>query len=112
MLKIDLLRHGETTLSHTLRGSTDDDLTELGWSQMQQTIDQSLQAFIQQQAAWDVIFSSPLKRCRLFAETVAAQQHKPIFYDADLQEMHFGDWEALPTQVIYENEPELLANFF
>ncbi len=112
MLKIDLLRHGETTLSHTLRGSTDDDLTELGWSQMQQTIDQSLQAFIQQQAAWDVIFSSPLKRCRLFAETVAVQQHKPIFYDADLQEMHFGDWEALPTQVIYENEPELLANFW
>ena len=37
-LKIDLLRHGETTLSHTLRGSTDDDLTELGWQQMQQTI--------------------------------------------------------------------------
>ena len=57
MLKIDLLRHGETTLSHTLRASTDDDLTELGWSQMQKTIDQTLQASIQQQAAWDVIFS-------------------------------------------------------
>ena len=82
MLKIDLLRHGETTLSHTLRGSTDDDLTELGWSQMQQTIDQSLQTSLQQQAAWEVIFSSPLKRCRLFAETVAVQQPKPMFYDA------------------------------
>ena len=116
MLKIDLLRHGETTLSHTLRGSTDDDLTELGWAQMQQTIDQFLhvskQDSMHHHIQWDVIFSSPLKRCRLFAETVAVQQHKPIFYDADLQEMHFGDWEALPTQVIYENEPELLANFW
>ena len=26
--------------------------------------------------------------------------------------MHFGDWEALSTQYIYENEPELLANFW
>ncbi|TCB50634.1 histidine phosphatase family protein [Acinetobacter sp. ANC 4779] len=116
MLKIDLLRHGETTLSHTLRGSTDDDLTELGWSQMQQTIDQFLhfskQASLQNNVQWDVIFSSPLKRCRLFAETVAEQKQRPIFYDAGLQEMHFGDWEGISTQVIYENEPELLANFW
>ena len=110
MLKIDLLRHGETTLSHTLRGSTDDDLTELGWSQMQHSVDQSLDALIYPQ--WDVIFTSPLKRCRLFAEKVAAQKQCPIFYDACLQEMHFGDWEGMSTQQIYENEPELLANFW
>ena len=116
MLKIDLLRHGETTLSHTLRGSTDDDLTELGWSQMQQTIDQSWHAnkpnSMHKQVQWDVIFSSPLKRCRLFAESVAEQKQRPIFYDAGLQEMHFGDWEGVSTQIIYENEPELLANFW
>ena len=116
MFKIDLLRHGETTLSHTLRGSTDDDLTELGWSQMQQTIDQSWHAVkhdsVHKPLQWDVIFTSPLKRCRLFAESVADQKQRPIFYDAGLQEMHFGDWEGISTQVIYENEPELLANFW
>ncbi|MGE8560188.1 MAG: histidine phosphatase family protein [Acinetobacter sp.] len=116
MLKIDLLRHGETTLSHTLRGSTDDDLTELGWSQMQHTIDQSWHVFKQDSlhnnVQWDVIFTSPLKRCRLFAETVAEQKQRPIFYDPGLQEMHFGDWEGISTQVIYENESELLANFW
>lgn len=112
MLKIDLLRHGQSTLSHTLRGSTDDDLTELGWSQMQHSIDQSLHAKDNEAVPWDVIFSSPLKRCRLFADRIAQQIEKPVFYHANLQEMHFGDWEALSTQYIYENEPELLANFW
>lgn len=112
MLKIDLLRHGQSTLSHTLRGSTDDDLTELGWSQMQHSIDQSLHAQDNEAVPWDVIFSSPLKRCRLFADCIAQQIEKPVFYHANLQEMHFGDWEALSTQYIYENEPELLANFW
>ena len=112
MLKIDLLRHGQSTLSHTLRGSTDDDLTELGWSQMQHSIDQSLYAQDNEAVPWDVIFSSPLKRCRLFADRIAQKIEKPVFYHANLQEMHFGDWEALSTQYIYENEPELLANFW
>lgn len=110
MLKIDLLRHGETTLSHTLRGSTDDELTALGWSQMQHSVDQSLDAPLYPQ--WDVIFTSPLKRCCLFAERVAAQKQCPIIYDVCLQEMHFGDWEGISTQQIYEREPELLANFW
>lgn len=112
MLKIDLLRHGETTLSHTLRGSTDDDLTEVGWSQMQQTIDQSLHIFTHQQLQWDVVFSSSLKRCHLFAHHIAQQLKLELIIDSNLQEMHFGDWEGISTQVIYEKNPELLANFW
>lgn len=141
-LRIDLLRHGETTLSHTLRGSTDDDLTEKGWLQMQQTINQAVHVYTHQTnqkidhqsrnvgqfqnmvsnplVQWDVIFSSPLKRCRLFAENfvekVAAQfevqSQLPLFLDQNLKEMHFGDWEGISTQTICENEPELLANFW
>ena len=116
-LKIDLLRHGETTLSHTLRGSTDDDLTELGWQQMQQTIfndqmDQPSASGYPVSKNWHVIFTSPLKRCALFAETVSEQLSIPLLSDPQLQEMHFGDWEGLNTQYLYENEPELLANFW
>ena len=116
-LKIDLLRHGETTLSHTLRGSTDDDLTELGWQQMQQTIfndqiDQSSASGYPVSKNWHVIFTSPLKRCALFAETVSEQLSIPLLSDPQLQEMHFGDWEGLSTQYLYENEPELLASFW
>ncbi|WP_089605005.1 histidine phosphatase family protein [Acinetobacter piscicola] len=114
-LQLDLLRHGETTLGHTLRGSTDDELTTLGWQQMYQIVQMTDQASISQtaiQKPWDIIFTSPLKRCRLFAESIAEQLHRPLIVDQQLQEMHFGDWEGESTQMIYENDPELLANFW
>ncbi|RZG76746.1 histidine phosphatase family protein [Acinetobacter sp. WCHAc060025] len=113
-LRIDLLRHGETTLSHTLRGSTDDELTELGWQQMQQTIDQH--ATVDHQSSiykpWNVIFTSPLQRCFKFSEKLATALDLGLITDPHLQEMHFGDWEGISTQQIYDENPELLANFW
>lgn len=114
-LRIDLLRHGETTLGHTLRGSTDDVLTVLGWQQMQQAVqitDQDSTSLIPVHTPWDMVFSSSLKRCCLFAETISKQFNIPLVIDSQLQEMHFGDWECMTTQQIYENDPELLANFW
>ncbi len=107
-LHLDLLRHGETTLSHTLRGHLDDALTEQGWLQMQSTIQQYLDA----QVHWDVIISSPLQRCQNFAAAFAKQLELPLLLNAEIKEMYFGDWEGVSTQTIYENEPELLANFW
>jgi len=107
-LQIDLLRHGETTLSHTLRGHLDDDLTEQGWLQMQSTIQQ----YITTPMDWDVIISSPLRRCHCFAEHLENQLGLPMRVNEHIKEMHFGDWEGISTQVIYETEPERLANFW
>lgn len=107
-LQIDLLRHGETTLSHTLRGHLDDDLTEQGWLQMQSTIQQ----YITTPVDWDVIISSPLRRCRRFAEHLADQLELPMRVNDHIKEMYFGDWEGISTQAIYEAEPERLANFW
>ncbi|MFV5191069.1 histidine phosphatase family protein [Acinetobacter courvalinii] len=107
-MHLDLLRHGETTLSHTLRGHLDDALTEHGWLQMQSTIQQYLDA----QVHWDVIISSPLQRCQNFAAVLAEQLELPLIFNAEIKEMYFGDWEGRSTQIIYENEPELLANFW
>lgn len=107
-LQIDLLRHGETTLSHTLRGHLDDDLTEQGWLQMQSTIQQ----YITTPMDWDVIISSPLRRCHCFAEHLENQLGLPMRVNEHIKEMHFGDWEGISTQVIYEAEPERLANFW
>lgn len=107
-LQIDLLRHGETTLSHTLRGHLDDDLTEQGWLQMQSTIQQ----YITTPVDWDVIISSPLRRCRCFAEHLANQLGLPMLVNEHIKEMYFGDWEGISTQAIYEAEPEQLANFW
>ena len=107
-LHLDLLRHGETTFSHTLRGHLDDELTEQGWLQMQSTIQQALNA----QMHWDVIISSPLQRCQKFAVVLAQQLEKPLLLHTEMKEMFFGDWEGVSTQTIYETEPELLANFW
>ncbi|MEG0651185.1 MAG: histidine phosphatase family protein [Acinetobacter sp.] len=107
-MQIDLLRHGETTLSHTLRGHLDDDLTEQGWLQMQSTIQQYMTTPVD----WDVIISSPLRRCRRFAEHLANQLGLPMRVNEHIKEMYFGDWEGISTQAIYEVEPEQLANFW
>lgn len=107
-MRLDLLRHGETTLSHTLRGHTDDELTENGWLQMQSTIQQ----YVAGGTNWDVIFSSPLQRCQAFAINLAEQLEIPLQLNMHIKEMYFGDWEGISTQSIYENEPELLANFW
>ncbi|OEC92352.1 histidine phosphatase family protein [Acinetobacter sp. YK3] len=107
-MRLDLLRHGETTFSHTLRGHLDDELTEQGWLQMQTTTQQALNA----QMHWDVIISSPLQRCQKFAVALAQQLERPLLLHSDIKEMFFGDWEGVSTQTIYETEPELLANFW
>ncbi len=104
--RIDLLRHGESQYSHTLRGHLDDELTAKGWQQMQSTIEQVANQ------PWDVIISSSLKRCACFAEQLAKTTQLPLFLNHDLKEMYFGDWEGVSTQQIYETSPELLANFW
>lgn len=104
--RIDLLRHGESQYSHTLRGHLDDELTEKGWQQMQSTIEQVTNQ------TWDVIVSSSLKRCSCFAEQLAKATELPLLLNDDLKEMYFGDWEGISTQQIYETSPELLANFW
>ena len=110
MYRIDLLRHGETELSHTLRGSTDDALTDSGWQQMRHTVDQFLKN--NSPNPWDIVFSSPLQRCALFADEIASNLRLELILDRNLQEMHFGDWEGVSTQEIYEKQPELLAKFW
>ena len=110
MYRIDLLRHGETELSHTLRGSTDDALTDSGWQQMRHTVDQFLKN--NSPNPWDIVFSSPLQRCALFADEIASNLRLELILDRNLQEMHFGDWEGISTKEIYEKQPEVLVQFW
>ena len=54
------------------------------------------------------IYSSPLQRCALLAETIAGP--RPVTYDDRLKEIDFGSWEGLPWSEI-EQRPEA-APFF
>lgn len=107
-LRLDVLRHGETTLSHTLRGHLDDALTEQGWLQMQHTLD----AYLQQKPDWDAVITSSLQRCQTFAQHVSQTLQLPIVIEPNLKEYNFGDWEGKTTLDIYQHTPEQLAKFW
>ncbi|WP_454867820.1 alpha-ribazole phosphatase family protein [Pseudomonas farris] len=104
ILRLDLLRHGETELGGGLRGSLDDALTGKGWEQMR--------AAVIEQGPWDRLVSSPLQRCARFAEELGAQLGLPVQLDKDLQELHFGAWEGQSAAALMETSAEALGLFW
>ncbi|NKB35138.1 MAG: histidine phosphatase family protein [Pseudomonadales bacterium] len=93
---VDFIRHGEPHGGDILRGRVDPELTELGWAQMQKATglsDQHIPSSIT--PAWSEIISSPLKRCRHFAEQVAANVDVPIKVEEQWQEIDYGDWDGM-----------------
>ncbi|MFJ4343747.1 alpha-ribazole phosphatase family protein [Pseudomonas sp. NPDC089401] len=97
---LDLLRHGETEQGGGLRGSLDDALTDKGWAQMRDAVAGA--------GPWDVLVSSPLQRCARFAETLGL----PVQLEADLQELHFGEWEGRSALQIMQTQADELGRFW
>ncbi|MBE0508045.1 MAG: histidine phosphatase family protein [Marinospirillum sp.] len=83
----DLIRHGEPQGGRKFRGSTDHPLSELGWQQMKEAVAEL--------APWDAIVTSPLLRCREFAEWLGDRHHLQVTVDEDLVELYLGGWEGL-----------------
>ena len=101
---LDLLRHGETEQGGGLRGSLDDALTELGWAQMRSALGD--------RAAWDVLVSSPLQRCARFADELGERLGLMVQREADLQELHFGEWEGRSALQIMQTQADELGRFW
>lgn len=95
MKTIDLLRHGEPVGGDVLRGRTDHELSDLGWQQMQQAVDQQ---------SWDLIVSSPLKRCQAFSEKLALDLNIDLITAPDLQEFDYGLWENKPVDQVFTKD--------
>jgi alpha-ribazole phosphatase len=104
ILRLDLLRHGETELGGGLRGSLDDALTEKGWQQMR--------AAVLDQGPWDRLVSSPLQRCARFAQELATRSGLPVEFDKNLQELHFGAWEGQNAAALMETDADALGLFW
>lgn len=99
---IELLRHGETALAGSLRGSLDDELTPAGWQQMHEAC--------KKPGAWQQIVSSPLRRCAAFAEELGGHLRLPVCLEPDLRELHFGEWEGqYPADLMREHADSLAA---
>jgi broad specificity phosphatase PhoE len=103
-VEISLLRHGLTVGGGKIRGSLDDPLTPEGWRQMASAV--------ADQGAWDEIVSSPLSRCRDFAESIAEARGVPLRIDERLREYHFGDWEGSTHAELEQSSPDALQRFY
>ena len=106
---IDLLRHGECQGGEIYRGSTDVQLTDRGWQQMESSLHSEV---AHAERPWDRIVSSPLQRCRLFAESKAQQFNIPVQVHADFREMDFGDWEGRSIEEVHRVDAEAVTRFY
>jgi len=102
-LILDLMRHGEPIGGRRYRGQIDDPLSEKGWAQMQAAVGDIV--------PWTRIVSSPLLRCRAFAETLADAHGLPLALDERLKEVGFGEWEGKSAAEIEQGAPGTLARF-
>ncbi|WP_317928606.1 histidine phosphatase family protein [Halioxenophilus sp. WMMB6] len=107
---VDLVRHGQCQGGEIYRGSTDVELTELGWQQMTDALAANLSDG--GVGPWDKIITSPLKRCRLFAESKAQQWQLPLAVEENFREMNFGDWEGRPMSEVHEQHKAEVEQFY
>ena len=93
---VDFIRHGEPEGGDILRGRVDPVLTALGWTQMQKAtgLSESHQPS-ETTPDWSEVISSPLKRCRSFAEQVAEHTQSRITIADQWQEIDYGDWDGM-----------------
>jgi len=102
---IDFLRHGEPVGGRRFRGNgADDPLSEKGWQQMWNAVGEQL--------PWQRVISSPLRRCRAFAEVLADKCGLEPSIDNRFREVGFGCWEGLSADEIIRRNPEEYAAFY
>jgi alpha-ribazole phosphatase/probable phosphoglycerate mutase len=102
--QIDLLRHGEPVGGRRYRGQTDDPLSDQGWQQMRTAV--------AGRQDWDVLYSSPLKRCVEFAQELSGRLQLPVKTDERLKEIGFGAWEGRTPDEIRRDDPLRLESFW
>jgi alpha-ribazole phosphatase/probable phosphoglycerate mutase len=98
------MRHGEPVGGRRYRGQIDDPLSEKGWAQMRAAVGDTA-------PPWTRIVSSPLLRCRAFAERLADRHGLPLALDERLKEVGFGAWEGRTAAEIEAAAPGTLARF-
>lgn len=101
---LDLIRHGEPEGGPMYRGGRDDSLSATGFEQMRLALDGG--------EAFDCVLSSPLRRCRDFAEELARAAGLALEIEPGLCEISFGDWEGRTPEQVAETDAELQSAFW
>jgi broad specificity phosphatase PhoE len=105
MTQVDFLRHGHCLGGEIFRGSTDVELSPEGWQQLRSKVSGH-------ETRWDHIVSSPLQRCRQFAEELSRQSKTPLTVDERWREMSFGDWEGREVKEIWKSDKASAIGYF
>ena len=97
-MKIYLIRHGETDMNRRecLQGQIDSELNGTGTAEAKRAAQIISNAGI----AFDIIYSSPLKRAYRTAEIIA--DGKEVIPEPLIKEMYFGSYEGMPYSDIDE----------
>jgi alpha-ribazole phosphatase/probable phosphoglycerate mutase len=101
---IDLLRHGKPIGGRRYRGQLDDPLSESGWQEMWYATSA--------ETPWQTIISSPLCRCREFAQQLSKKLSLPITIDDRLKEVGFGAWEGQSAEMLRMQDDAILKRFY
>lgn len=94
LFNIYLLRHGELVETGILCGRTDLALSDKG--------EQQLLNATKNLPEITHCYSSPLSRCRKFAEQYCQKNALSLQVLAELQEMDFGDWDGKSYQLLWQ----------
>ena len=98
-----LIRHGQTnsnTSGHYM-GWSQEDLNQKGYEQARLLSKRLTDTTV------DAIYTSPLKRARTTAETVAKPHNLNLIEMDDLIEINLGDWQGLHTSEIIKKWPDM-----
>jgi len=101
---VDLLRHGACEGGNIFRGVTDSALSEAGWRQMADALSSGI--------GWQRVISSPLQRCRRFAEWFASDRGLPLAVEPALREIHFGHWEGRDITAVWQENKAFLERYY
>ena len=105
---IDMIRHGEPQGGTRFRGYLDHPLSETGFQQMRDAV----AGYGNKSGDWDLICSSPLKRCCEFAEKLSVERNIPLQITEQFKEISFGDWQGKTYAEVEQETPGAVAKFF
>ena len=102
-MQVDLLRHGATEHAYAYCGALDVSLSALGREQMEAAV---------AGGQWDLIYTSPLRRCDVMAQTFAQRLGIDCHRDARLRELNFGCWEGRSAEQLLAEDGAALNRFW
>lgn len=100
---VDLLRHGQVATPNLFCAPSNEPLGTNGWKQL---------SVATNPGKWDVVITSPSRRCHDFARLLSQRQGCLFEVDERFGELDFGAWIGKTQEEIWEQEPGLIQQLW